>query len=411
MALRQPLSRLQLSRLQWLGWGLAAAGKLFEGLIVFIGGMALPSLTERFGLTPLAQGAFAAASLLGILVGALGLGWLADRIGRRWLFSAELLLLALGLLGAALSPTAPLLLVSLLVVGIALGADYPLAHLVISETVPAAQRGRLVLAAFGCQALGAVLGMAAAAWVLAPRPEPLSWRLLYLLPLLPVALLAVARWRLPESGPWLESRQGEPQPGGLGPLFAPPLRRALALAALPWFLQDLTTYGVGIYLPQLLQGASGLAAWVELAFLIGIVVAIALVDRWGRIPLQILGFLGCAAGLLLAARGQLAGGDGQLPWLIAGLLLVQFMTNLGPNAQTYLLAGELFPTALRGRGAGLAAAVGKVGAIAAALAIPWLLSRWGPGPLLPLLAATSVLGAACTWALRIETRPEEPLVP
>jgi MFS family permease len=150
---------------------------------------------------------------------------------------------------------------------------------------------------------------------------------------------------------------------------------------------------------------------VELAFLIGMAAAIALVDRWGRIPLQILGFLGCAVGLLLAARGQLAGGDGQLPWLIAGLLLVQFMTNLGPNAQTYLLAGELFPTALRGRGAGLAAAVGKAGAIAAALAIPWLLSRWGPGPLLPLLAFTSVLGAACTWALRIETRPEEPLVP
>ena len=325
MALRQPLTRQQ-----WLGWGLAAAGKLLEGLIVFIGGMALPALSERFGLSPLAQGAFAAASLLGILVGSLSLGWLADRIGRRWLFSAELLLLALGLLGAALSPTAPLLVVSLLVVGIALGADYPLAHLVISESVPAGQRGRLVLAAFGCQALGAVLGMAAAAWLLAPRLEPLSWRWLYGLPLLPVLLLAVARSHLPESGPWLESRAQGHQPGGLAPLWAPPLRRALALAALPWFLQDLTTYGVGIYLPQLLQGSRALAAWVELAFLAGMVAAIALVDRWGRIPLQITGFLGCAAGLLLAARADLGA------QLVVGLLLVQFMTNLGPNAQTYL---------------------------------------------------------------------------
>ncbi|MFM7435620.1 MAG: MFS transporter, partial [Vulcanococcus sp.] len=359
MALRQPLNRLQ-----WLGWGLAAAGKLLEGLIVFIGGMALPALSERFGLSPLAQGTFAAASLLGILVGSLALGWLADRIGRRWLFSAELLVLALGLLGAALSPSAPLVLVSLLVVGIALGADYPLAHLVITESVPAGQRGRLVLAAFGCQALGAVLGMAGAAWLLAPRLEPLSWRWLYGLPLLPVLLLALARWRLPESGPWLESRGQDREPGGLGPLFAPPLRRALALAALPWFLQDLTTYGVGLYLPQLLQGSRALAACVELAFLAGMVAAIALVDRWGRIPLQITGFLGCAAGLLLAARADLRA------QLVVGLLLVQFMTNLGPNAQTYLLAGELFPTALRGRGAGLAAAVGKLGAIAAALAMP-----------------------------------------
>lgn len=394
MALRQPLNRLQ-----WLGWGLAAAGKLLEGLIVFIGGMALPALSERFGLSPLAQGAFAAASLLGILVGSLALGWLADRIGRRWLFSAELLVLALGLLGAALSPSAPLVLVSLLVVGIALGADYPLAHLVITESVPAGQRGRLVLAAFGCQALGAVLGMAGAAWLLAPRLEPLSWRWLYGLPLLPVLLLALARWRLPESGPWLESRGQDREPGGLGPLFAPPLRRALALAALPWFLQDLTTYGVGLYLPQLLQGSRALAAWVELAFLAGMVAAIALVDRWGRIPLQITGFLGCAAGLLLAARADLRA------QLVVGLLLVQFMTNLGPNAQTYLLAGELFPTALRGRGAGLAAAAGKLGAIAAALAMPVLLQRWGPGPLLPLLAVTSLLGAALTWGLRLDTAP------
>ena len=177
----------------------------------------------------------------------------------------------------------------------------------------------------------------------------------------------------------------------------------MALAALPWFLQDLTTYGVGIYLPQLLQGSRALAAWVELAFLAGMVAAIALVDRWGRIPLQITGFLGCAAGLLLAARADLGA------QLVVGLLLVQFMTNLGPNAQTYLLAGELFPVALRGRGAGLAAAVGKLGAIAAALAMPVLLQRWGPGPLLPLLAATSLLGAALTWGLRLDPgQPPDP---
>ncbi|MFM8975279.1 MAG: MFS transporter [Vulcanococcus sp.] len=396
MALRQPLNRLQ-----WLGWGLAAAGKLLEGLIVFIGGMALPALSERFGLSPLAQGTFAAASLLGILVGSLALGWLADRIGRRWLFSAELLVLALGLLGAALSPSAPLVLVSLLVVGIALGADYPLAHLVITESVPAGQRGRLVLAAFGCQALGAVLGMAGAAWLLAPRLEPLSWRWLYGLPLLPVLLLALARWRLPESGPWLESRGQDREPGGLGPLFAPPLRRALALAALPWFLQDLTTYGVGLYLPQLLQGSRALAAWVELAFLAGMVAAIALVDRWGRIPLQITGFLGCAAGLLLAARADLRA------QLVVGLLLVQFMTNLGPNAQTYLLAGELFPTQLRGVGAGLAAAAGKVGAVLTALLVPVLLEHWGRQTLLVLLAVSSLAGALVTWVLRIETRGDD----
>ncbi|MFM8975321.1 MAG: MFS transporter, partial [Vulcanococcus sp.] len=194
-------------------------------------------------------------------------------------------------------------------------------------------------------------------------------------------------------------------------LLQPPLRRATALACLPWFLQDLATYGIGLSLPLLLAAAGAAArpaarasALIDLMLVLGISAAIALADRWGRIPLQITGFIGCAAGLALAglALGPMAP---SLPLLALGLALFQFMTNLGPNAQTYLLAGELFPTALRGRGAGLAAAVGKLGAIAAALAMPVLLQRWGPGPLLPLLAVTSLLGAALTWGLRLDTAP------
>jgi putative MFS transporter len=136
---------------------------------------------------------------------------------------------------------------------------------------------------------------------------------------------------------------------------------------------------------------------VDLALLPGIAAAIALVDRWGRIPLQIIGFIGCAAALLLAAGGQ----------LLLGLLLFQFMTNLGPNAQTYLMAGELFPTPVRGLGAGFAAAAGKVGAVLTAVALPLLLSRWGDSLVLSLLAVTSLLGAAVTWCWRLEPMGRE----
>jgi nitrate/nitrite transporter NarK len=128
-----------------------------------------------------------------------------------------------------------------------------------------------------------------------------------------------------------------------------------------------------------------------------------LADRWGRIPLQILGFGGCAAGLLLAAAGA-SPSHQQLPLIVAGFVLFQFMTNLGPNAQTYLLAGEVFPTSLRGLGAGFAAAAGKLGAVLAALGFPLFLAHWGLHRLLPLLALCSLLGAAVTWCCRIETK-------
>ena len=55
---------------------------------------------------------------------------------------------------------------------------------------------------------------------------------------------------------------------------------------------------------------------------------------------------------------------------MAGVMLFNFMTNLGPNAQTYLLAGEVFPTEVRGMGAGFAAMIGKVGAVATTLRFP-----------------------------------------
>jgi putative MFS transporter len=84
-------------------------------------------------------------------------------------------------------------------------------------------------------------------------------------------------------------------------------------------------------------------------------------------------------------------------------MVFNFMTNLGPNAQTYLLAGEVFPTAIRGTGAGFAAAVGKIGAVATAFLFPILLTSIGTGPLLYILVGTSLVGAVVTWVFRIET--------
>ena len=63
----------------------------------------------------------------------------------------------------------------------------------------------------------------------------------------------------------------------------------------------------------------------------------------------------------------------------------------------------MFPTPVRGLGAGLAAATGKVGAVLTAFLFPILLADWGTERLLPLLAVTSLAGAAVTWIFRIET--------
>jgi putative MFS transporter len=137
---------------------------------------------------------------------------------------------------------------------------------------------------------------------------------------------------------------------------------------------------------------------------VGILAAIFLADRVGRIKLQVLGFLGCAVGLLLAAFSTHVTGGTQLVLIFAGFMLFNFMTNMGPNAMTYLLAGEVFPTKVRGLGAGVAASVGKIGAVLTAFFFPILLHQMGTATLLYLLAGASLLGALVTWLFRIETR-------
>lgn len=440
-----------LSGMQWLVWSLATAGKFFEGLIVFMGGIALPLIAEEFAMSSADKGLVTAATLAGILAGALALGGLADRFGRKPVFIGEMVLLAVALLVAAFSPNTATLVGALFAVGLALGADYPTAHLVISESIPAAVRGRLVLGAFSFQALGAVLGTAIAAVVLGSKPELGTWRIFYLIPVVPVLLVVWGRLFLPESSHWLVSKgnikKAEKQLRKLlgrkdvelldleiaeeghiarssdwSQLFRGKLQRATILASVPWFLQDLSTYGIGIFTPVIIAAAFGSeakehtvaavihndllgargTALVDVGFLVGIACAIALADRWGRIPLQILGFVGCAAGLIIAALGTI-NGQNNLVVIVIGFVLFQFMTNLGPNAQTYLLAGEVFPTRVRGLGAGLAAATGKVGAVLTAFFFPTLLADWGTERLLPLLAITSLVGALVTWVYRIET--------
>jgi MFS transporter, putative metabolite transport protein len=189
-------------------------------------------------------------------------------------------------------------------------------------------------------------------------------------------------------------------------------------------MQDLGTYGIGVFTPTLIAAALGsgpdkirspadliasgihsaeAAALTTSLLVVGIVVAIALSDRLGRIRLQIFGFLGCAVGLVIATLSIGASGAAKLYLIMAGVMLFNFMTNLGPNAQTYLLAGEVFPTEVRGMGAGFAAMIGKVGAVATTFGFPILLVSMGTRTLLYTLALTSVLGAIVTWIFRIET--------
>ncbi len=449
------LKSAPMTGMQWRIWSLAAAGKFFEGYVVFMTGVALPLIAREFQIASAEKGIVTAASLAGILFGALFLGGLADYFGRKKMFIAEMIIFVAFLTLLILCTNFLSLAICLFGIGLALGCDYPTAHVIISENIPSANRGRLVLGAFGFQALGALGGTGAGCLVLVLDPDLSAWRWMYATALIPALIVTVGRFFVVESANWLAVRGAheeaekaaarlllrKPQyPTNLKvmrhiaeeargqqsfwALFDSRNRRATIFASVPWFIQDLGTYGIGIFTPVILAAALGGgadhirsmsdmisdsilaakgAALIDVLLLVGILCAVMLADKLGRIKLQIVGFIGCAVGLLLASFSVDVGGEAKIAFIFAGFMLFDFMTNLGPNAQTYLLAGEVFPTEVRGMGAGFAAAFAKIGAVATAFLFPILLADIGTRALLYGLIVTSLLGAVVTWLYRIET--------
>ncbi len=452
------LKSAPMTAMQWRIWSLAAAGKFFEGFVVFMTGVALPLIVREFHILAAGKGLVSAASLAGILFGAVLLGGLSDYFGRKRMFIAEMIIFVAFLALLILSTSFLALTICLFGLGLALGCDYPTAHVIISENIPSANRGKLVLGAFAFQALGALGGTGIGYLVLVMDPNLSAWRWMYATAIIPALAVTVGRFFVVESANWLNvrgaheeaektvtkllhrkpqyptniklARTGAHASGHAAgrqtfwSLFDRRNRRATIFASVPWFIQDLSTYGIGIFTPIILAAALGGgadhvrslsdlisndilaakgAAMIDVLLIVGILFAVMLADKLGRIKLQIFGFIGCAAGLLLASFSTGASGEAKILLIFAGFMLFDFMTNLGPNAQTYLLAGEVFPTEVRAMGAGFAAAFAKIGAVATAFLFPILLVSIGTRALLYGLVVASILGAVVTWLYRIET--------
>jgi putative MFS transporter len=185
---------------------LAAAGKFFEGVVVFMTGVALPLIAQEFGLGVTERGVIAAATLFGILIGATVLGDLADRYGRKQMFIVEMVLFAIFITVLTFSPSYSIVVIALVGIGIALGCDYPTAHLIISESMPSRVRGRMVLAAFGFQAVGGLAGTGIGLLILFENPDIGAWRWMYASTLLLAVPVIIGRFFVVQSPNWLACR-------------------------------------------------------------------------------------------------------------------------------------------------------------------------------------------------------------
>jgi putative MFS transporter len=446
---------------QYCFWLLASGGTLLDGFSIFSLGVAMPLITSGFALSPLMVGLIGSALVLGAALGAALGGPAADRFGRKPAFLVDMAILAIGALVSALADTPQWVLFGQLLVGIGIGIDFPVSAAYVSETMPKDSRSRMVVATIALQSVGMLIA-AAIMIVMLPHwsnaPHGTHWRWIVGTTGVGAGVFFLLRLWLPESPRWLiehgrrpealriisgfslgspaaappvapapeavadTAKKMEPDSGRLALLFSPAYRVRTMLVSVPWFLMDIATYGVGLFTPVILGAmhfssaakgplatdltdAQGSGA-IDVFLLVGFLVALWAVPRFGRIHMQIIGFAGMTLGMLVLLFAVSAGGDlsARIPLVFAGFVLFNLAMNAGPNATTFTLAPELFPTRIRASASGFAAATAKVGATLGIFVLPQVKESWGVAGVLALMAAVSALGAFLTAILAREIR-------
>jgi MFS family permease len=438
-----PLKPIQ----RWL-WVLSTGGTLLDGFVIFALGVAMPLIIAEFDIKPEVVGLIGASLVLGAVLGAGVGGPVADRLGRKRLMLADMLIICAGAATSALANGPTILFIGQLLVGIGVGIDFPVGSTYVSEVSPKRSRARLMVATIACQSIGMLL--AAAITLLSLKDgNAQSWRFFLATEGAIALLFFLLRLREPDSPHWLmirgkfaeaaqvfsrimpEQRETvshlvrdaygrglmaapvQAKPSGVATLFSGTYRARTVLVAVPWFLMDIATYGVGLFTPVILGAIStsgqvgGLipqdfaaargTAVVDLFLLVGFLAGIWAVPRFGGIRMQIIGFGGMAVGMLLLLTAvNLSNSRLHIPLVFAGFILFNFLMNAGPNSTTFTLAPILFPTQLRATATGLAASIAKLGATFGVFALPVLKAKFGVSGVLSMVAAVSVLALIVT---------------
>ena len=399
-----------------IGWALDA---MDVGLISFI----MAALVSEWSLSETEVSWILSIGFAGMAVGASVGGLLADRLGRRQVFALTLLVYGLATGASALAGGLAVLLVLRLLTGLGLGAELPVASTLVSEFSPRKIRGRVVVL---LEAFWAVGWIAAATIGYLVVPAENGWRWAFAIGVIPALYALVVRRGLPESVRFLE-RQGrvqeaeaavrrfeqsagidavpstpvppEPAPPRWRELWRGDLRRRTAALWAVWFGINFAYYGAFLWLPSLLVTAGfpivksfEYTLYITLAQLPGYALAALLIERWGRRP-TLITFLGVSA----AAAFAFGQASSLAAILVTGMVLSAF--NLGAWGALYAITPEVYPTSMRGSGAGAAAAFGRLASIIAPLSVPLLRDLGGTGLVFAVFAAAFAIAMVATLFL------------
>lgn len=412
-------------------------GPFLDGYMLSIIGVAMLGITMHFNSSAMEVSLVGASALVGIFFGAILLGPLTDKIGRKLMYTIDLWALVICSVAQFFVQDSTQLIILRFIVGVAIGADYPIASALLAEWLPKAKRGKML----GMLILGWFAGAAAASLVgfaMAEIAGPEAWRwMLGSSAIFGVAILFL-RHGIPESPRWLiqhgrlsEARQALQT--GLGDqvnandvvdtesrnivegvktrinwslLLQRPYLKRLIFCSTFYILHAAPLFALYTFGPVILESfgldegnlANLGSVIINLVFLLGCVPALSLVERIGRRPLIIWSFALMAIPLFVLGFAPGA----PIAVVIACFSLYAFFSG-GPNILEWAYPSELFPTQVRASAVGISTGMSRIGAAAGTFLVPFSISDWGIGPTMIIAAVLTAIGFAVCLFMAEET--------
>ncbi len=433
--------RLDESRWRTAHTRIAAAlgiGWMLDAFEVQIIGSVIPGIQSDFGLDSRQAVLINIVWFVGIAVGAVGFGYLADRVGRRKLFVGTLILYSLAAIATASAPSFEIFILFRFITALGVGGEYSAVTSAISEFTPARSRGRSNGLVMSFWAVGGIL--ASVVSIVIVSTLGLSWRYTMLFGVISAGYGLVARRLIPESPRWLASKgrldeadrvvtsiTGIASPTGYVAVARPRGERS-ALHEL-WaehrpklffgmaldFSEAAGYYGLftamSIFVFSSATGAVPISDDVLPYFFLvanvgallgGLVVSWAL-DAVGRRPTVTFSYAAAAAAMLVCAAAAATGS--QILVLIAFTGAAFFATCAWVSA--YPTFSEIFPTGLRATGIGVSVGVGRLGAVIGQIVLAEVAVVFDLTTVFVALSAFWLIGAAAgvVWWMRgVEAR-------
>lgn len=433
--LLERLERLPVGSFHYKLLAVTGLGWLFDamdtGLISFV----LPILAKDWGLAPEQMGWIGSAGFIGMALGAVIAGTIADRIGRKVVFSLTVILYSLATGACALSWNYESLMIFRFLVGFGLGGELPVAATLMTEYAPTKLRGRFIVLLESFWGLG-WLAAACIAYLLIPR---YGWQIAFFIGALPAVYVFMIRLHMPESVRYLISRSrireaqeivlmlekklkvesgpfaeelsdvekgtADVAEARFSSLWSGMFARRTLMLWLAWFGINFSYYGIFMWLPSIVfqQGFTVVKTFeyvliMTLAQLPGYYCAAWLVDVIGRkYTLSLF--------LLISGVASYFFGSAATPAELLGWGAAMSFFNLGAWGVLYTYTPELYPTAIRALGSGWAAGFGRIGSMIAPAMVGMMIgSHMDSGSIFMFFAGVFLAVSLIVVGLGVESR-------